>query len=146
MLDRRTGEFIKFTRTAGGATVAPEDRSAPEAAEALEGQAWLPAVEESELIVATGAGHDPEGFLAATSTPVLFGSAVLNFGVRFLLDTLVDLAPAPGARPDADGVAREIDSPFSAFVFKVQAGMDSAHRDRLAYVRVCSGASSAAPS
>ena len=97
------------------------------------------AVEESDLIVATGAGHDPEGFLAATSTPVMFGSAVLNFGVRFLLDTLVDLAPAPGARPDADGRLREIDSPFSAFVFKIQAGMNVAHRDRLAFIRICSG-------
>src|ERR1019366_6256625 len=94
---------------------------------------------ESDLVVATGAGVDPEGFLAATSTPVMFGSAVLNFGVRFLLDTLVDLAPAPGPRPDADGVLREIGSPFSAFVFKVQAGMDVAHRDRLAFVRLCSG-------
>ncbi|NMM34791.1 MAG: peptide chain release factor 3 [Phycicoccus sp.] len=139
VLDMATGEYLKFTRTDGGATVAPEEHLSAESAEALEGEAWLRAIEESDLMVATGAGHDPEGFLAATSTPVMFGSAVLNFGVRFLLDTLVDLAPAPGPRPDADGVAREIDSPFSAFVFKVQAGMDVAHRDRLAFVRICSG-------
>src|SRR5664279_3239138 len=139
VLDMATGEYTKYTRTDGGATVATEEHLGAEAAEALEGEAWRRAVEESDLIVATGAGHDPEGFLAATSTPVMFGSAVLNFGVRFLLDTLVDLAPAPGARPDADGVLREIDSPFSAFVFKVQAGMDVAHRDRLAFVRICSG-------
>jgi peptide chain release factor 3 len=139
VLDMATGDYLKFTRTDGGATVAAEEHLSAEAAEALEGEAWRQAVEESDLIVATGAGVDPEGFLAATSTPVMFGSAVLNFGVRFLLDTLVDLAPAPGARPDADGVLREIDSPFSAFVFKVQAGMDVAHRDRLAFVRICSG-------
>ena len=139
VLDMATGDYLKFTRTDGGATVAPEDHLSAEAAEAVEGEAWQRAVEESDLIVATGAGHDPEGFLAATSTPVMFGSAVLNFGVRFLLDTLVDLAPAPGARPDADGRLREIDSPFSAFVFKVQAGMDVAHRDRLAFIRICSG-------
>jgi peptide chain release factor 3 len=139
VLDMATGEYTKYTRTDGGATVATEEHLGAEAAEALEGEAWRRAVEESDLIVATGAGHDPEGFLAATSTPVMFGSAVLNFGVRFLLDTLVDLAPAPGARPDEDGILREIDSPFSAFVFKVQAGMDVAHRDRLAFVRVCSG-------
>jgi peptide chain release factor 3 len=139
VLDMMTGEYLRFTRTDGGATVAPEDHLSAEAAEALEGEAWRRAVEESDLIVATGAGHDPEGFLAATSTPVMFGSAVLNFGVRFLLDTLVDLAPAPGARPDADGRLREIDSPFSAFVFKIQAGMNVAHRDRLAFIRICSG-------
>jgi len=139
VLDMATGEYTKYTRTDGGATVATEQHLSADAAEAIEGEAWRQAVEESDLIVATGAGVDPEGFLAATSTPVMFGSAVLNFGVRFLLDTLVDLAPAPGARPDADGVLREIDSPFSAFVFKVQAGMDVAHRDRLAFVRICSG-------
>ncbi len=139
VLDMATGQYTKYTRTDGGATIATEQHMDAEAAEALEGEAWREAVEESDLIVATGAGVDPEGFLAATSTPVMFGSAVLNFGVRFLLDTLVDLAPAPSARPDADGVLREIDAPFSAFVFKVQAGMDVAHRDRLAFVRICSG-------
>jgi peptide chain release factor 3 len=139
VLDMATGDYLKFTRTDGGATVATEEHFSADTAEALEGEAWSQAVEESDLVVATGAGHDPEGFLAATSTPVMFGSAVLNFGVRFLLDTLVDLAPPPAARPDADGVPREIDAPFSAFVFKVQAGMDTAHRDRLAFVRICSG-------
>ncbi len=139
VLDMATGEYTKYTRTDGGATVATEEHLGAGAAEELEGEAWRQAVEESDLIVATGAGVDPEGFLAATSTPVMFGSAVLNFGVRFLLDTLVDLAPPPSARPDADGMLREIDSPFSAFVFKVQAGMDVAHRDRLAFVRICSG-------
>ena len=139
VLDMATGDYLKFTRTDGGATVAAEEHLSADAAQALEGEAWRQAVEESDLIVATGAGVDPEGFLAATSTPVMFGSAVLNFGVRFLLDTLVDLAPAPSARLDADGIPRPIDSPFSAFVFKVQAGMDVAHRDRLAFVRICSG-------
>jgi peptide chain release factor 3 len=139
VLDMATGEYLRYTRTDGGATVAAEDHLSAEAAGAAEGQAWLRAVEESDLLVATGAGLDPDGFLAATSTPVMFGSAVLNFGVRFLLDTLVDLAPAPGARPDADGRPREIDSPFSAFVFKIQAGMNVAHRDRLAFIRICSG-------
>ena len=139
VLDRRTGDFIKFTRTAGGATVAPERRmSAAEAAES-EGDAWTTAVEESELLAAMGQDHDQDAFLDGRSTPVLFGSAVLNFGVRQLLDTLLELAPAPGPRTDVTGAGRPIDKPFSAFVFKVQAGMDSAHRDRLAFVRICSG-------
>jgi peptide chain release factor 3 len=139
VLDRRTGEFIKFTRTAGGATVAPEQHLTAEQAEASEGDAWRTAVEESELLEATGQTHDQQGFLEGKTTPVLFGSAVLNFGVRQLLDTLLELAPPPGPRPDVDGEPRALDKPFSAFVFKVQAGMDSAHRDRLAFVRVCSG-------
>ena len=139
VLDRATGDFLRFTRTAGGATIAPEERIPAAAAAEREGEAWRVAVEECELLDAMGQVHDQESFLAGITTPVLFGSAVLNFGVRQLLDTLLELAPAPGPRPDVDGVPRPLDRPFSAFVFKIQAGMDSAHRDRLAYVRVCSG-------
>jgi peptide chain release factor 3 len=139
VLDRRTGEFVKFTRTAGGATIAPEERMSAGDAAASEGDAWTFAKEESELLDAMGQVHDQHSFLEGKTTPVLFGSAVLNFGVRQLLDTLLELAPPPGPRPDEKGAPRELDEPFSAFVFKVQAGMDSAHRDRLAFIRVCSG-------
>jgi len=139
VIERASGDFIKFTRTAGGATVAPERRMTATDAAASEGQAWTTAVEESELLEAMGQVHDQASFLNGKTTPVLFGSAVLNFGVRQLLDTLLELAPPPGPRPDEKGDPRQLDTPFSAFVFKVQAGMDSAHRDRLAFVRVCSG-------
>ena len=67
------------------------------------------------------------------------GSALTNFGVRHVLDTLVDLAPAAGERLDVDESPRALDSGCSAFVFKVQANMDKSHRDRIAFVRVCSG-------
>jgi peptide chain release factor 3 len=97
------------------------------------------AVEECELLSADGGDHDQEAFLQGDTTPVLFTSAALNFGVNQLLDNLVRLAPAPSGQLDVGGNLRSVDSPFSAFVFKVQAGMDSAHRDRIAYARVCSG-------
>ncbi len=139
VVDRASGDFLRFTRTAGGATIAPEERVAAERAAAEEGDAWSTAVEEVELLEALGQVHEQSTFLDGVTTPVLFGSAVLNFGVRQLLDTLLAVAPAPAPRPDADGAPRPLDKPFSAFVFKIQAGMDSAHRDRLAYVRVCSG-------
>ncbi|MBW3639855.1 MAG: peptide chain release factor 3 [Actinobacteria bacterium] len=139
VLDRATGEFLRFTRTAGGATIAPEERVPAARAAVEEGEAWRTAVEESELLEAMGQVHEQSTFLGGITTPVLFGSAVLNFGVRQLLDTLLELAPPPGPRPDVEGTLRPLDRPFSAFVFKIQAGMDSAHRDRLAYVRVCSG-------
>jgi peptide chain release factor 3 len=70
---------------------------------------------------------------------VLFGAAVANFGVRHLLDLLVELAPRPVPRLDVDERIRALDAPFSAFVFKVQTGMDPAHRDQVAFARICSG-------
>ena len=139
VLDRRTGNFIRFTRTAGGAKAAPEEHLTPEQAHEAAGLDWDTAVEEAELLEADGADYDRETFLGCESTPVLFTSAALNFGVNQLLDVLVQLAPPPGPQRDVDGNERPVDAPFSAFVFKVQAGMDSAHRDRIAYARVCSG-------
>jgi peptide chain release factor 3 len=139
VLDRRDGSYRRYTRTAGGATVAPEEHLSAAEAAAREPGAWQQAHEEADLLAATAGEHDQELFLSGVTTPVLFASAVSNFGVGALLDVLVDLAPAPAPRPDAEGAVRPVDAPFSAFVFKVQSGMDAAHRDRLAYIRVCSG-------
>ncbi|MEX2291644.1 MAG: peptide chain release factor 3 [Mycobacteriales bacterium] len=139
VLERASGDFLRFTRTAGGATIAPEERLPAAVAQEQEPVDWHTAVEESELLTEMGQVHEQSTFLDGVTTPVLFGSAVLNFGVHQLLDTLLELAPPPGPRPDVAGQPRPLDKPFSAFVFKIQAGMDSAHRDRLAYVRVCSG-------
>lgn len=139
LLDRRTGDFIKFTRTAGGAKVAPEELVGADAALDSEGDAWIAAVEESELLGEMGQDHDQEMFLAGQTSPMIFTSAMLNFGVRQLLEALVEFAPAPEGRAGIDGAERTVTDPFSAVVFKVQAGMDSSHRDRLAYMRIVSG-------
>ncbi len=139
VLDRRVGNFIRYTRTAGGAKAAPEEHLAPADAHDAAGVDWDNAVEESELLTADGSDYDRDTFLGCESTPVLFTSAALNFGVNQLLDVLVQLAPSPHGQLDVEGHRRPAESPFSAFVFKVQAGMDSAHRDRIAYARVCSG-------
>ncbi len=146
VLERRTGEYVAYTRTAGGATRAPEERMSAQEASAKEGEAWASAVEEHELLSSDGSDHDQEMFLAGFTTPVLFASAISNFGVAALLQTLVALAPSPPAfrygKEDAEGrpaEVRDVEAPFSAFVFKVQAGMDVNHRDRVAFARVCSG-------
>jgi peptide chain release factor 3 len=139
VLDRRTGTFIRYTRTAGGATAAPEEHLSPDAAHAAVPEDWDRAKEESELLEADGADYDRDSFLACETSPLLFTSAILNFGVNQLLDILVQIAPPPAGQVDVEGERRVLESPFSAFVFKVQAGMDSAHRDRIAYARVCSG-------
>ncbi len=139
VLDRRDGSYRRYTRTAGGATVAPEEHLSAAGAAVREPEAWAQALEEADLLAATAGEHDQELFLSGVTTPVLFASAISNFGVGALLDVLVDLAPAPLGRPDIDGMVHPVDAPFSGFVFKVQSGMNAAHRDRLAYIRVCSG-------
>ena len=88
---------------------------------------------------------DEAEFLAGRQTPVFFGSAINNFGVREVLDALVDLAPPPA--PRAGDAARGASRPkpkFTGVVFKIQANMDPAHRDRIAFVRVARATSSAA--
>lgn len=139
LLDRSTQQYIHFTRTAGGATIAPEEYFSSEQALEKEGEAWEKALEESELLNEMGQNHDQETFLAGTTTPVIFGSAMLNFGVKQLFEALINIAPAPKARAAIDDMPRDPTDPFSAIVFKVQAGMDLAHRDRFAFMRVVSG-------
>ena len=82
---------------------------------------------------------DQGAFLAGKQSPMFFGSAVNNFGVADFLDEFLNLAPPPGPRPLMDGGAVEPESPFTAFVFKVQANMNKAHRDRVAFARIVSG-------
>jgi peptide chain release factor 3 len=139
VIDRRSGTYVRYTRTERGASLAPEQVVELADAAATEGQQWQTAVDELALLDAVGAEVDVPSFLAGDSTPVFVGSALTNFGVRMILDAVVDLAPAPGPRFAADGVARRLDDGFSAFVFKVQANMDPSHRDRLAFARICSG-------
>lgn len=139
VIDRRTGDFVKFERTKHGASEVPETIvPAEEAAETL-GDVWKTALDGCTLLEAIGADHDEELFLAGETSPLFVGSALTNFGVRQMLDAIIDLAPAPKAREDKAGETREISSPFSGFVFKIQANMDKAHRDRVAFVRLCSG-------
>ncbi|HVM07875.1 MAG TPA: peptide chain release factor 3 [Acidimicrobiales bacterium] len=139
VIDRRTGDFVRFTRTARGATAAPEETVDAARAAAEEGAAWAHAVEEASLLSEVGADLDLDGFLAGESSPLFVGSALTNFGVRHLLDAVVDYAPPPAPRLDAEGKPRDLRAPFSGFVFKIQANMDPSHRDHVAFVRVCSG-------
>jgi len=94
-----------------------------------------------ELELVQGASHafDREAYLAGRLTPVFFGSAINNFGVQELLDDFVEYAPAPLPRPTQTRVVDPAEDAFSGFVFKIQANMDPNHRDRIAFMRVCSG-------
>lgn len=95
----------------------------------------------SEIELIRGASHvfSSDDYLAGKQTPVLFGSAVNNFGVQMMLDTLVDLSPSPLPRATETRTIAPDETMFTGFVFKIQANMDPRHRDRIAFLRVCSG-------
>jgi peptide chain release factor 3 len=92
-----------------------------------------------ELVREATPAYTREAFLAGKQTPVFFGSAINNFGVREVLDAIVDIAPPPQPRVAVQGPVRPDDGRFTGVVFKIQANMDPAHRDRIVFLRVCSG-------
>ncbi len=123
VVDRRDGSLWRFGRTAHGARQADETHETdPDLAAA--GRSGATAADELELLEAVGATHDQKAFLAGEASPVFFGSALWNFGIRLLLDAVVDLAPPPSPRIDVNDVPQPLDSQCSGTVFKVQANLD----------------------
>lgn len=103
------------------------------------GDALKEALSEVELIQGAMPEFNLEAFLAGQQSPVFFGSAINNFGVQEILNTLVELAPAPKSRSTIQREVVPSEKQFSGVVFKIQANMDPAHRDRVAFLRICSG-------
>jgi peptide chain release factor 3 len=103
------------------------------------GAEFAQARDEIDLVTSAAPVFDPAAFLGGHQTPAFFGSAINNFGVQEVLDALVDLAPHPGPKHAREREVRPNEKAFSAVVFKIQANMDPAHRDRIAFARVCSG-------
>ena len=95
--------------------------------------------DEIELLEGAAPRFEMKHYLKGNQTPVFFGSAINNFGVRELLDAFVTMAPAPMPRATLTREVSPYEEAFSGFVFKIQANMDPAHRDRIAFLRVCSG-------
>lgn len=95
--------------------------------------------EEIELVQAASNEFDLDAFLRGELTPVFFGSAINNFGIQEILNALIDWAPAPQPRETLERVVEPTEAKFTGFVFKIQANMDAKHRDRIAFLRVCSG-------
>jgi peptide chain release factor 3 len=140
--DRARRTVLRFERVDGGATPAlmascgVED---PSVAAAIGERGAAELREEIELLETAGNEFDRERFLAGQVSPVFFGSAMTNFGIEPFLDRFVELAPPPRARRTSEGELDPVTPRFSGFVFKIQANMDPRHRDRIAFVRVCSG-------
>jgi peptide chain release factor 3 len=93
-----------------------------------------------ELVRGASPAFDHAAYLAGKQTPVFFGAAIHNYGIRELLDAFAELAPPPQPRATSVRTVSPDEKSFSGFVFKIQANMDPAHRDRIAFLRICSGA------
>jgi peptide chain release factor 3 len=141
VIDRRSRQVILFQRAERGRQAAETSLSVndPQLAELLEPELLEQALEELELLEGAGAELDLELVHAGELSPVFFGSAMTNFGVRPFLDAFLELAQRPTARLSREGEVDPLRPEFSGFVFKLQANMDPRHRDRVAFVRVCSG-------
>jgi len=153
--DRTTREVHLFERTQHGAKMAPvsvTDVRDPRIAALTDEGTYSTFLDQIDLLEGAGAAFDRDAMLRGDATPVFFGSAVTNFGVQLFLDGFVKMAPTPTPRmahhgngtihavPDLDRTPVDPNTDhFSGFVFKIQANMDPRHRDRIAFVRVCSG-------
>jgi peptide chain release factor 3 len=139
-IERR--HLLLYEREAQGQFRAPVDIASLDdpAAQALIGDSvYAHFIESLDVIRTAGTTYDTAEYRAGRQTPVFFGSALTNFGLEPFLRALVELAPPPQPRPSDSGLVSPTDERFSGFVFKIQANMDPRHRDRVAFVRVCSG-------
>jgi peptide chain release factor 3 len=141
VIDRRSREVILFQRAERGRQSEEKVLTVEQArgSALVEPELLDAALEELELLDGAGADLDLERVHAGELSPVFFGSAMTNFGVRPFLDAFLDLAQRPAPRISREGPVDPLRADFSGFVFKLQANMDPRHRDRVAFVRVCSG-------
>ena len=140
--DRWGQTLLRFDRSQSGAHKAElrvGDLEDPALASAIGARAHSELIESLDLLQGAGTEFDAELFQAGELSPVFFGSAMTNFGIEPFLDRFVELAPPPLPRQTATGDLAPDSPEFSGFVFKIQANMDPNHRDRVAFVRVCSG-------
>ncbi|MDX2273373.1 MAG: peptide chain release factor 3 [Cyanobacteriota bacterium] len=140
--DRQTQEIHVFERQAHGQKAAKlqiAHLGDPILLEWLEPELYYQLKEELEILQEVSPQLDRQAVHAGVMTPVFFGSAMTNFGVQLFLDNFLEMALAPGAHLSSNGSVDPDEPDFSGFVFKLQANMDPRHRDRIAFVRVCSG-------
>jgi peptide chain release factor 3 len=141
--DRITRRIHLFERDARHGQTQARDRVAElhsdEARELIGESAHRALVDDIDLLDAAGADFDRAAVLEGRLAPAFFGSALTNFGVETFLRHFIEMAPPPGPRPSTHGLVDPAADPFTGFVFKIQANMDPRHRDRIAFVRICSG-------
>ena len=143
VFDRQQNAVHLFDRLAGGgshkAPVSIGHISDPLVKDRLDETSYSKVVEELEILDAMGGEFKPNAVLAGDTLPLFFGSALNNFGVQLMLDTFLKDSAPPAPRKSAGRVIPTDHPSFSGFIFKIQANMDPNHRDRIAFVRICSG-------
>lgn len=142
VFDRRTQQIHLFERSSHGAFEAKDtvmDLGDPRIEDLLEADLYYQLKEDLELIEGVGGELDLELIHQGKMAPVFFGSAMTNFGVQLFLDSFLDYALKPEGRNSTAGALPPTYPEFTGFVFKLQANMDPKHRDRVAFVRVCTG-------
>ncbi|WP_338429255.1 peptide chain release factor 3 [Synechococcus elongatus] len=142
VFDRRKQQVHLFERSVHGKRQAKDttfDWGDPQLKELIEPDLFQQLQDELELLEGVGTEFDLEAIHAGQLTPVFWGSAMTNFGVELFLEAFLDYALKPGARRSSAGELEPDYPEFSGFVFKLQANMDPRHRDRIAFVRVCTG-------
>ncbi len=140
--DRENEEILAFEPTLHGTKQVAATKAKPGDAQlnTLLGEgAHAALLEDIELLDVAGTSFDVDAMLKGKLTPVFFGSALTNFGVEPFLSAFLRLTPPPLARNSSAGIVPPTSEDFSAFVFKIQANMNPAHRDRIAFLRICSG-------
>jgi peptide chain release factor 3 len=138
--DLKEKELLVFSDTEKGTKEgSTEEIKDMEKIRAYVGDEAADKLEEELELLSAGADFDIEQVRAGKLTPVFFGSALTNFGVEYFLTSYLHMAMAPSGRTSGGEIVEPAENPFSAFVFKIQANMNKAHRDRIAFMRICSG-------
>ncbi len=141
--DRGTREVAMFKSVSTGGSEAAEETDLSiddiKLKEAIGDELYEKLLEDTELLDITDDGLDVEEVRAGHLSPVFFGSALTTFGIETFLEHFLDMTTSPLPRESDEGIIDPITEPFSAFIFKIQANMNKAHRDRIAFMRICSG-------
>ncbi|MFD1020355.1 peptide chain release factor 3 [Thalassobacillus hwangdonensis] len=139
VFDRNHETFVRYTGNETEDVIPYKELENSQYAELTDDATYQESEEQLMLLDEAGENFDREKVMRGEQTPVFFGSALAPFGVEAFFDTFIDMAPEPAPRRSTEGVVSPDDPEFSGFIFKIQANMNPQHRDRVAFVRICSG-------
>lgn len=139
IFDRQGKQFIQFNGNEEENSIPYDALNNEEHVELRSQSGYKVAKDELELLDEAGDSYSLDAVMAGEQTPVFFGSALAPFGVQTFFDRFISMAPAPVPRKSTEGLIQPDEEEFSGFIFKIQANMNPAHRDRVAFLRVCSG-------